>query len=445
MTPSTITNALQRNSREQEAAVRSAEKALSSARELGIALEQRVLNCLGEIASVQLENPTQCTSEVRSEMNQRRDAENQLRAELSSTEISISNLNEMERALNADLETLVGQVNQALAGDETYLQLVDRKMKAAEAARRHEQSRVEIKSECAGKMDAYQQPVFVYLRAAKFGTEEYRSRFLIRALERWLAAKSNYLENASNYSMLSAMLAGVDERSRELKAEFEEADAALKRRVDSAMAAAGVPGQQGRLDAIRGKISDSKQTANVMHRRLSDFAAGRDSHSQRAHEILMRSMKGMSFTDIQDLVSRSASTRDDSAAAQLRSLNLQLENHRKDIPRLEAELEEAVNAYERAKKLERNLRDSDYTSSGTRYRDDLDISSLIIGYMAGELSSSRVADQVRSSREVERHTTYRSDDDNDRGGFGFGGGGSSFSTSGSIGGDSGSFSTSDSF
>lgn len=444
MNPSTITDALQRNSREREASVRKAERALSTARELGIALEQRVLSCLSEIASVQLENPGQCTSEVRSEMNQRRDAESRLRDELSSTEISISNLNEMERALTADVETLVGQVNQALAGDEAYLQLVDRKMQAADLARRHEQSRVEIKSECAGKLDGYNQPVFSYLSSVKYGTDEYRSRFLIRSLERWLAEKTNYLSNASNYAMLSAMLTGVDERARQLKADFEEAAAALSRRVDAAMSAAGVHGQQGRLDAIRAKINDSKQSANVMHRRLSDFAAGRDSHSQRAHEILMRSMKVMSYGDIQDLVARSASTRDDTAATQLRSLNLQLENHRKELPRLEAELEEATSSYERAKKLERNLRDSNYTRSGTRYRDDLDLSSLIIGYMAGELSSSRVEERVRSAREVDRHVSYRNDDDDDRGGFdiGFGGGGS-FSSSDSIGG--GSFSTTDSF
>lgn len=442
MNPSVITTTVQRNSRQQEQAVREAEQALSQTRSQILALEQRILDQLTTIAAVQLENPAACSSEVTRELNQRQQAEAKLRTELQDLEVSIADLAEMERQLKGSLDALNAKVNRALAADDNYLQLVDRKMAAAESAKLFDAARVEIKSECAGKLAGYEQPVFLYLLGVQFGTSEYRSRYLVRRLEQWLAEKSNFIANLANYRMLEEMQRGADARYRELRQSFDEADRTLQVRVDQAREAAGVSSVQGQLDAIRAQLAAGKRGANSMHQSLGEFARGEDKHSKRAEELLLRSLKAQSFEDIQALVAQSSSVRDDTAAGELRFLNRELDMKLRQIPTLESAFNVARDAYDRAKELERTLRRNSYTSSDYRYRSGLDLNALIVGYMAGSITSSRVEDQVRSARE-----TVRRDDDHFGGGFGsFSGGQSSgggFSSGSSSGG--GSFSTGDSF
>jgi hypothetical protein len=442
MNPSAITTAVQRNSRQQEIAVRDAELALSHTRNQILTLEQRILDQLTTIAAVQLENPAACSSEVTRELDQRQQAEAKLRSELHDLEVSIADLTDMERQLKASLETLNANVNRALAADGEYLRLVDDKMAAAEAAKVFGAARVEIKSECAGKLAGYDQPVFKYLLGAQLGTAEYRSRFVIRRLEHWLAEKSNFHSNLVNYRMLEAMQLGADARYRELRARFEEADRKLQARVDAARAAAGVPSMQGQLDAVQEQLATGKRSANSMHQSLGQFARGKDHHSTRAEQLLLRSLKAQSFEDIQALVAQSSSVRDDTAAGELRFLNRELELRLRQLPALESTLDAAREAYERAKELERTLRDRSYTSSDYRYRSGLDLDALIVGYMAGSISSGRVEAEVRSARE-----STRRDDDHFGGGFGSSSSGlsdsGSFSSGTSTGG--GSFSTGDSF
>lgn len=441
MNPSSITSSVEENSRKHELDLRLAEKRLSEAHEKTLELEHSILEGLREVASIQLENPDAFSKDVARELNQRRDEEAKLRQDLQNVEVSIGSLNEMATELAGRIENLTADVNRALAVDANYLGLIQAQEKAGLQLTAYTSQEVEIATECRTKLAEFQKSaVFTYLLNSKYGTDEYKGRFLVRALDSWLAAKIGFLLNASNYRMLLAMQEANQTRHADLKREAEVAEEMVKAAANRSYDAAGLLAMQSRLLSVRDKITKHKQSANWFHTSLGKFALRTDDHSKKAQELILSSLRTRSFDEIKALVKQSTSVADDQAAARVAVLQRELANHHQALPELEHARDNAQLHYNRAKDLERAMRSHRYTSSSYQYDQGLNLDLLILGYMAGNVQlpvfESTVQRHQVAAALPESWSTSSS--------IG-GGGGDTFSISDALGSVADSVSTSDSF
>lgn len=445
MTPSTLTTAIERNSRQHEQALRQAERKLSDAHDTTLNLEHQILEGLRNLATLQLENPAALSSAVIDEMGKRREQEEILRLELGGVEQSISGVNECVRDVCEQIDSLKSQVKQALAVDRHYLMLLDAKERASEALGAYAPTDRDIQSECENKLVAYMADrAHMYLFNAKYGTSEYSSRFLVRYLDGWIARKVNFAANLNSHRMLLAMQKASSARRIELEASLGEAELELQTAEANALQAARMPQLLIKLENLRRDLVVKKSMANDVHRALGKYASKSDSHFQRAEELMLGSLKTKTFDEIKLLVSRSTNNLDDEVANKISKLQRELAAHHSSIPPLERARNEASEAYDRAKILERNMRSSYYTDSDYRYNHGLNLDFLILGYMASSITSDGFEREVKRYREEvpQQAATYSSSQNSSNGDSG------GFRTTDSIGGSSGSssgdFTTTDS-
>ncbi|MDF9778765.1 hypothetical protein [Pseudomonas baetica] len=400
MNPSSMTTSIQGNSRKYEQELRAAERQLSNAHERTLSLETDILSGLREISSVQLGSSTTLPIDVTRQLSVRKSEEAGLRHELGLVEKAISD--HMERAgtlLKLVTDTRTG-VFQALSVDSGYIQLLKARDTDRDAFNAYKSVHGEIESECQQKLKAFEQaPMFMYLINAKYGTNDYKGRFLVRFMDHWLAARINFQGNFISYQTLVAMKDATTVRLSELEDAMDTSDEMLTDAVKRSQNAAGVDHHQTELAEVQDRIKGYKARANSIHKLLGGFALKTDQHFQIAEQMMLGSLKMKSREELQRLVRTTTSNVDDEIARRISSLQEQLVAHHATIPALEASRQIAANNYERAKDLERTLRSSDYTNSNYRYRDDLDFDSLVLGYMAGQYSRAGVADEVQSYRE----------------------------------------------
>lgn len=454
MNPSLLTSTVEENSRKHERELRQAEQRLSEAHDHNLQLEHSILEGLREVSAVQLDNPDGFSRDVNTELNNRRDEEAQLRRDLQNVEVSIGSLNDMATELTGRLEVLTANVNRALAVDPSYLGLLQSMRSAVENFEAYKSQEIEIAAECSTKIGEYNRnPVFAYLLNANFGNDQYKSRFLVKALDGWLAVKIGFHSNAANYRMLLAMQEANLTRNAELKQEAEVAEEMVKTAAQRSFEAAGLSAMQSRLESVRKKINEHKRSANWFHTSLGKFALRTDDHSKKAQELILSSLRTRSFDEIQALVRQSTSASDTHAAARVAVLQRELAGHHQTLPALEQARDIAEDRYNRAKDLERAIRSGDYAGTHYRYDQNLNLDYLILGYMAGNLDLTSVEGTVQR-HQLENaqadtwntHTNIGSDDGRSgetSSGY-LGGSAESFSISDSIGSSSDSVSTSDS-
>jgi hypothetical protein len=395
-----MTSSVQGNSRKYEQELRAAERNLSKAHERSLSLEADILSGLREISSLQLGSSTTLPIDVTRQLSVRKSEEAGLRHELSLIEKAISD--HMERA--GSLRKLVTDTStglfQALSVDSGYIQLLKVRDTDRDTFNAYKSVNGEIESECQQKLKGFEQaPLFMYLINAKYGTADYKSRFLVRYMDHWLAARINFQGNFISYQTLVAMKDATTVRLSELKVAMDASDEVLTEIVKRAQNAAGVDQQQAELADLQDRIQGYKARANSIHKSLGGFALKTDQHFQIAEQMMLGSLKMKSREELQRLVRTTTSNVDDELARRITSLQEQLVAHHETIPALQASRQVAYNNYERAKDLERTLRSSDYTNTNYRYRDDLDFDALVLGYMAGQYSRGGVADEIQSYRE----------------------------------------------
>ncbi|MBM5459109.1 hypothetical protein H8F21_16190 [Pseudomonas sp. P66] len=410
MNPSSITSTLEENSRKQELELRQAEQSLSVAHEHTLKLEHSILEGLREVSSARSNSPTVDTQGVVRELDERRAAEAKLRRDLQGVEISIGSLNAMGIELSQRIESVKSAVSQALAVDRNYLVLLQQHESARRSLAAYQEHKDEIANECNHKLAVFnRQPVFSYLLKAGYGTERYKGRLLVKALDGWLAGEIDFHANAKNYRMLLAMQTGNEDRIATLSSEARVALEMVEQAAQRSYASAGLGELTSRLRSVSEKIAVHKKEANWFHSSLGKFAHRTDDHTKRAEELILNSLPTRSFDEIQALVKQSTAAAGDQETARVTVLQRELAEHHKTLPALEKAREQAEARYNKAKTLERVLRTDSYTRAEYYYQESLNLDSLISRYMAGNITASTVSAEVDRHRKEYAATSSGSD------------------------------------
>ncbi|MBQ69782.1 hypothetical protein CL689_07075 [Candidatus Saccharibacteria bacterium] len=304
----------------------------------------------------------------------------------------------------------------------------------------------EIKSEVEEKLKGFMEnKYFKYLLEAGFGTEEWSAGKFRAAAHRLAARVCDFKNNKQSYDMLNSLLKASEQRVAEAAAKAEQRKANVNGFLENTKLSHGYYQAQEDAEQADLHVRALKSKAASILQELKKVANDSDSGYQKALKLVESQIDKMSDDELDRLVTSTEVAIDDEILLEIRNLRSQIKRIKEEI-KLDIPVErESKEQYQRAKEAEEIIRSRVKTSSDYRYR-NIDVSSLITGYALGSLSSSDI------SRQVSRAESYSPSSSSSSSSWGsssssssssFGGGG--FSSSSSFGGDSGGFSTSDSF
>jgi uncharacterized membrane protein YgcG len=300
-----------------------------------------------------------------------------------------------------------------------------------------------IGAECEAKLAAFTgHRLFRYLVAVKFGTPDYRRGGLVAAGDRWVAERVAWHRNYPSFTTLTELPGFAEKRVQAAQKKLDLAATAVALHVQArevalgvAAARAALAGATQALTQVRDQIAklETQRAALIEERRSID--SGRDPFRQRAKAEMKAFLAANPTSELKAKAAATANPRDNELAEQVERAELTINEGRKQVKRLVEERTAAAAQHTRAVSARRKF-SSDYTGSYDQFDSGIDVSSLLLGYIAGSTSERT----LWSSMDHHHHDTtptyaYSSSSGGDSSSFSFGGDSSGGFSSG--GGDSG--------
>lgn len=435
---SNLLGSIHENSLGYEWKLRSIEHQLSEAASQELRLEQQIATKLSEIADLHLEHRPELEQEARDVLDLRDAEERELRKRLEQVERTISDLLEKIDARQADLRRLKRQVADMLAGRKEYRQMLTRFEEAQERRRTAEPNQRELQEECARKLPQYRQDArYAYLVSAGYATDAYRGTGIRRFLDGWIARLCNFHENHRNEMTLLAMQDALARTEEETRQELQALSDRLAAATASEEEATGMRSLKEELARLEEAVKAQKKHANEIHALLAPYAAKADTRYVQARSLVAVALKEHSEEELMARVLQTPGLADDKLAREVVDMQAALQAQRRRIAELEQQRTQADTGYQRAKELERTLRHRGYAGGHYGYHSGLNLGSLLVGYMAGQLTVDQAAQELGQYRQpIQDDYPYNHLPQD----WGFGG---DFASSDAFGGDG--FSTTDSF
>lgn len=445
MQASKMISAVKDNTRDYEQKLRAIERSLSEANEVELRLEHDIAGKLASIAALHLTHAPQPYQDALAVLSLRDDEERALRSRLATTEDLIGSLLQKVDGSKAQIRSTIKSVNDALSSNTSFAQLLEQHRVETERQRSTAANIDDLQAECERKLLPYRQHgLYRYLVDARFEQPDYQRRGLVRWLDNWVAGKCNYRANRANEQTLVAMqeeLANTENASAQRIASLSGKLEAMKASEEERL---GLIREKAELVRLQNAVQQEKQRANEIHKQLAAFADRRDPRYGQARNMVVAALQSQSPDELIARVKKTPGLEDDQLAQSVIAMQGQLKAHRAQVKELERVRRNAQTEYERAKALERKLRDGSYASSSYEYKSGLDLDSLLVGYMAGRLSEDAAVREVRQyRREVEEESYSSRSNSTWSSSSSSSSSGSDYSTSNSSGG--GDYSTSDSF
>ena len=396
------------NARSYEQKLRTIEHRLSEAAAQELRLEQQIAVKLSEVAGLQLEQIHSLEQEALQVLQRRNDEENALRAQLNKVEQAISALLEKVDAHQAAIRKAKKQAADSLAQNAEFNRTLAQYEEEKEAQRTAAPRTRELQEECTHKLAGYRQdPRYAYLVAVNYGSDAYRRSGIVRYLDAWIARLCNYHTNRRNELTLLAMQEELARAEGLGQQRLQTLSDTLASITATAEASAGLDVLNAELARLKEDVKTEKQRAKEIHAQLAPYASKSDARYRQARSLVAVSLQAYSGEELMERVRRTPGVVDDALAQEVIELQSALKQQRDQIAALEREHRTAEDEYQRAKELEHTLSQPVFSGGRYTYGSGLDLGSLLMGYMAGQLTLGQAANEIAQYRqEVEEDYPY---------------------------------------
>jgi len=276
----------------------------------------------------------------------------------------------------------------------------------------NERRLAEIHAEAKEKLPAYEQSrLFQYLHARKFGEPQYRSRGLIRRLDRWVAGLIDFGRARQSYRFLSVTPALADAEVRHRRDELEKLDADVERIDRATSSECGLPeivqrGQRlgDQRDLILDRLDQNRQELEPLE---SELAALVQSQGAFYDEAITRFKEFLDQTHTVVLEQRAAATPesvDDEIVAQIKWLDEQIDEHKRQMPISRKQRRAAEQRVRGLRYVTRRGRRSNIDSQRCYFEDDFDISRVLDQFRDAQIDEHKLLRTIRDH--VRFHPTW---------------------------------------
>lgn len=356
-----------------------------------------------------------------------------------------------------DLDQLKETIYAEIAGNPAIQDLRKRVEQARIIADSAESLTEAISDEARAKLQSYKQDVvFQHLVARKYGTDDYVGSGLYARLDGWLAGRVNFSQSRHDYNMLLALPAAAKGRESEVEKTHEQLQRELDAAIELVRSTHNLHGAERKLHAASEKLRLCQEHINRDQDAINSFLNKTDDMMRRVRQRAKEVLAQFSIPTLERLVNSTATGEDNLALDNYQQAVRREKQLQEEEQKLQAQLREAEESFRRAKRARDMFKNADYDRTDRRFESGFDMNSLMLGYMAGQLSLNDLSNRCSRDSSIVRESSpsvygsmtgssssssWDSFSSSDR----FGGSSSSSSSSDSFGSSSSSFSSSDSF
>lgn len=300
-----------------------------------------------------------------------------------------------------------------LMKEEDYIALADNVQRAENITERANEKLTLAKQDEIEKGAPFlADPLFNYLQSRGFGTREAKGWGLTKLLDKWVARKINYAEQASLYRRLTDIPKRLANHMMRLEKDVVNAQAALQIYEAKALEDDGVRAKQdaskaaqGELDALDAKIDAAEALYQEVLNRQIALNKGEGGPYREAVKLMAAALERKDAPSLNRLAAQTRGQEDDDAVAALREIS----NDLRDLERDREDAKRVLSQYQRSlkdlEKVRRRFKTNRYDAPSSIFgREDL-IGAMLGQVLSGLLTGDDFWRQLqRAQRTIRRHS-----------------------------------------
>jgi hypothetical protein len=335
--------------------------------------------------------------------------------ELKQQAVTRKSLFDVVQTTEAERHKRAEVLEQALAGLEGVRRAAEPKIRAS-AAWKAQQAKIAAAETIADESDKkakqaeddritkgkpYEEdPLFMYLWKAKFGTAEYEARFLTKFFDRMIARKVGYPDARANYSMLNEIPLRLREHAERRKLAIETERQGLAQAESAALSEVGAGDLVAKVEKARQALIEVERDLSGKKRKLEEFetetaAAAEDPAYEQAISILA---EADSREDVRELYADASCTRtkdDDKAVRQIEGIEQKLAKAEGQIDQIRAEARDLARRRADIERERDNFRNRGYDNPYGGFKNEGMLGSILGGLLQGAVQGAILRDALK--------------------------------------------------
>ena len=376
---------------------RTAEATLDTLKTTETNLATAISMGLNKLARVQLDSGRGLTGDVQTILTTRKTTETQLSHRLTDLAHDISKLEFKANVAESTLSDLRKSLPEALHRDIRYQQLLTEAVSETTTINNTKRY-LDIKAECAHKLAQFNRADYQYLVSINYGTAAYSPKFGEKNLDVWTAKRCAFEKNRQTELMLLAMQATnqqIFDKEQENARIYAEAMSRCVTKVENTLEIDVAINNWNRL---LNDIKSKTKIALQIQQELETFRNKTDVGYVTATTLLATALSQESLDTLSKIEEFSGNEIAKQIVKELQELQTKLRKIVENKASQRAIVVEHSDNFKKLSKLWSSLDTREFSADSYRYRDSLNISRLITGFLAGNLSQNAVHDAILSSR-----------------------------------------------
>lgn len=358
-------------------------------------------------------------------LRQREDSVKLLDTDLAGIETELARLNQEREAASKDLEekskalaAAEDAVLSELSNTEAYEVQRVKADEAEKVAHHAEQKAQFAEQDRLEKGKPYEDdPLFMYLWRAGFGTPKYKGGFIARILDRWVARLIEFDRARANCAMLVQIpkrLQAHAERQRALADEeadrLEDMARAALRSAEPTACRERLTDAQARLGDLDARIEAAEARRATMFEKRAALNSGADEQTTEALDVIVAALKRDDLRQLKQQAMRTPLPEDDTVVDRIEDIETEIQDVKDAVDERKALQAEQRKRMAELERVRREHRQNGGGDDAWDFQDTRMLTMMLAQVLGGALSGDRVRDQM-SRRRVPRN----------RGSFGGGG------------------------
>jgi len=273
-------------------------------------------------------------------------------------------------------------------------------------------------AEAAQKLRAYEgEKEFMYLVRRNFSTARYTESGLAQRLDTWVAKIVNYRENKANYSFLKSMPSAIQEEINRQQEELDPLVQKIERTEGEVRQKYKLPVilKEGedllqRKRIVTGNFAKEEKEFQKYAQERKDLDSKKDEYHRAALDELKSYLKGDDITDLKRRARDTPHSQDDRLVDQIETIDIRIKTLKAQAKRLQEKQTEITGSLEGLQTISRRYSSKDYAASRSYFGDDLEIDTLLTGYIAGKITADAFNTELDQHHHWKPKETYSSYD-----------------------------------
>jgi len=250
-----------------------------------------------------------------------------------------------------------------------------------------------------------QDPLFMYLWDAGYGTKNYKANNLVRWLDNFVAKLVDYQEARPNFSMLNEIPLRLREHAQRQAQAAEIVDEELDLLETQAIEKAGggpitsaLEQARERLDQLDAQMLELEDDRDEMARAFSELAEGKDPVFSNAVDDLAGALQGRDIDELMAAARKTATGRDDGIVAKISDARARAFDHGKEIRELRTRLKVLEQRRRELEDIGWEFKKSRFDDPRSQFRQDDLVGDLLGEFLRGAITAANYWGQWQRSQ-----------------------------------------------